>query len=197
METKLKQNISKEEIANLPLKHFDGEIIVINTLQQVKQTCIELSNEKLIGFDTETRPSFKKGIKNPYKVALLQLATDKKAYLFRLNNIGLPKEITDIFENKHITKVGLAIKDDINVLKKYRDFNEERFIDLAPYSSEKFNIECNSLRKLTAIILKFRISKSQQLSNWENQSLSTAQQTYAATDAWVCYKIFEKLHSIK
>ncbi len=184
-------NITKEEIDKLPLKYFKGKIVLIDTLELLAEAIDELKETKYLGFDTETRPSFIKGIKNPYKVALLQLSTKNKAFLIRLNKVGLPKQLANILEDKNIVKIGLAISNDLRMLKQYSNFKEQNFIDLATYSSEYHNIECNSLKKLTAIVLGFKISKSQQLSNWENNELTEAQQRYAATDAWICYEIFK------
>lgn len=193
MMNNFQQNITPEEIEKLPLNQFEGEIVLIEKPEQIDAAIDELRNTRYLGFDTETRPSFKKGQQNQNKVALLQLSTGEKAYLFRVNKIGLPKQLVRILEDVSITKIGLAINDDLKILKKITRFKEKGFVDLAPYSSENFDIECNGLKKLTAIILGFRISKSQQLSNWENDQLTEAQKIYAATDAWVCYEIYTKL----
>ena len=184
------KNITDEEIKNLPRNHFTGKIYVIESLQQINFLKSKLNNTKIIGFDTETKPSFKKGKIN--KVALIQLATENEAFLIRLNKIGFPDFLKDFFENETIVKVGLAIKDDLKSLKKIKHFESAAFIELQEYV-KKFEILDNGLKKLTANILKFRISKRQQTSNWENDSLDENQRIYAATDAWVCYKIYTTL----
>ncbi|HJX70754.1 MAG TPA: 3'-5' exonuclease, partial [Bacteroidales bacterium] len=141
-------------------------------------------------FDTETRPSFKRGRK--HKVSLLQLATADEALIIRLNKVGLPDRIISLFENENIKKIGLALRDDIRSLNQLRSFKPEGFIDLQQYV-KNFNILDNGLKKLAANILGFRISKKQQTSNWEKDTLDDDQLIYAATDAWVCYKIYDTL----
>lgn len=183
-----KESITKEELTDLPLKWFNGEIVIVDTPEKVKYAVGILGKQQVIGFDTETRPSFKKGVIN--KVALLQLSTSTQAFLFRLNKIGLPAEIRDIFANPEIIKSGVAIRDDIKGLKKFKNFNPQGFIELQDFAKD-LGIQNFSLKKLTAIVLGFRISKSQQLSNWEAESLTKAQQIYAATDAWTALEIFE------
>jgi ribonuclease D len=183
-----KENISREELADMPLRWFEGEIVVVDHLQQVKSAAKFLSGFPVIGFDTETKPSFKKG--NINRVALLQLATNNHAFLFRINKIGLPAEIKKILASSKIVKPGVAIRDDIKGLQQMKRFNPEGFIELQNYAKE-FGIKNFSLKKLAAIVLGFRISKSQQLSNWEAAELSEPQRIYAATDAWVALKIYE------
>lgn len=188
------ENISKEELLALPLKAFPGEIIVIDSPGSVSQ-CVEyLSRQRFLGFDTETKPCFSKGGKN--KVALLQLSTEHRAYLIRTCKIGLPKKIADILANPYITKLGVAINDDIKGLQKWMKFQPSGFVELSNYSN-KFGIEACGLKKLCGIVLGFRISKGQQLSNWEDDKLKHSQQLYGATDAWAGYMIYQKLHSIE
>lgn len=191
-----KKNITKEEISTLPLRAFEGDITLIDEFSNFREVVDYLKEQPVLGFDTETRPNFRKGRSN--KVALLQLSTADKAFLFRLNKIKLPEELAKILANPDIIKVGVAIRDDIRILQKLTPFTPESFIDLQDYV-KKFDIESNGLKKLSAIILNFRISKRQQLSNWEDEDLTEAQIKYAATDAWVCYEVYNKLkqHSEK
>jgi ribonuclease D len=183
-----KESITREELAAMPLRWFTGELFVVTNDNRIKYAAEILSQQKLIGFDTETRPSFKKG--SPNKVALLQLTTRDQAFLFRLNRIGLPIEIAKILANPDIIKPGIAIRDDIKGLLQYRKFVPAGFIELQDVA-KSLGINDFSLKKLTAIACGFRISKNQQLSNWEDESLSTPQQLYAATDAWASMKIYE------
>lgn len=187
-----KTSITKDEINELPVNSFSGEIFYIDTIDKLNRVLPEIQKAKTLGFDTETRPSFKKGQSN--EVSLLQLSADKKVYLIRLNKIGLPNEIRDILASKEVHKVGVAIHDDILSLQKLNFFEPGGFVELQQYVKE-FGIEDNGLKKLTANILGFKISKRQQTSNWELETLSEAQIIYAATDAWVCYKIFKTLNS--
>jgi len=190
MNKKYAENITAEEIKSLDLKWFDREIIVVDNMETFNRVIRRLSGSQLFGFDTETRPSFKKGRKN--KVALLQLATDNIACLFRINRIGIPDELAEILGNPDIIKAGVALHDDIRNLKNIKKFEPAGFVDLQGFVKD-YGIVSSGLKKLTAIILGFRISKSQQVTDWESRELSEPQQIYAATDAWVCYKIYRKL----
>ena len=188
------KSITSEEVNKMPLQAFDGEIILVDQLEDLFEAVKYLKKYSILGFDTETRPSFKKGKVND--VALLQLAANSRTFLFRVNKIGLPQELVDLLGDPNIVKVGAAIKDDIKGLQKINDFDANGFIELQDYVS-KFGIESFSLKKLSAIVLRFRISKRQQVSNWEAEELSPGQLKYAATDAWVSLKIFEKLKESK
>ena len=184
--------ITTTEIEQLAKVEYSGDIKVIESLGDDYTDAIDnLNKQQVIGFDTETKPCFVSGASRN-KTAVLQLATKDKAYIFRLQQIGVTKEIANLFENPKVIKVGAAVKDDINGLKHYRDFNANSFIDLQSIAS-KFGIGEKSVKKLSAIILGRKISKSQQLSNWESYKLSDAQLLYAATDAWVCREMYIKL----
>ena len=185
-----KESITKEELAELPLLQFEGKITLIEEFSQVNIVAGYLARQRFIGFDTETRPSFKKGVVN--KVALLQLSTNEHAFLFRLNKIGLPNKIIKVLQSENIIKTGVAIRDDIKMLQALSNFKPRGFIELQD-SVKEFGIQNFSLKKLAGIILSCRISKSQQLSNWEAESLTEAQKLYAATDAWIALKIYENL----
>jgi ribonuclease D len=189
-----KSKITKDEMAIMPHRKFTGEILYIDSTAAIDEFLPELNNEKILGFDTETRPSFKKG--NTHRIALLQLSTSQQAFLFRLNRTGLTSHLIDLLINPSIIKVGVAIRDDLAGLKKLTPFQPDGFIDLQDYVKE-FGIEDNGLKKLAANILGFQISKRQQTSNWEQEILSEAQSEYAATDAWVCYEIYTALQNLK
>ncbi|MDE5417818.1 3'-5' exonuclease domain-containing protein 2 [Labilibaculum sp. DW002] len=184
------KSITKEEINDLPLEAFEGEIILVDQGEELQEAVDYLKQYPILGFDTETRPSFKKGRVND--VALLQLAANSRTFLFRINRIGLPQQLVDLLADPEIIKVGAAIKDDIRGLQDITDFDGNSFLELQQYVSS-FGIENFSLKKLAAIVLRIRISKRQQVSNWEAEELSCGQLRYAATDAWVSLKIFEKL----
>jgi len=183
-------SIDKDKLKELPLKGFKGEIHLIDSLAGVKKFMPVLMKEEVLGFDTETRPSFKKGRQN--RISLLQLSTGFHAFLFRITSTGLPDEIIRLFEDREIRKVGAAVHDDIIDLQKVKTFTPENFLDLQKYVGA-FGIESKGLNKMAGIILGFRISKSQQVSNWDADPLSEAQKIYAATDAWVCYRIYTEL----
>lgn len=186
--------ISKDEIDSLPVKQFPGTIYYIERISDFQKIIDKLKSHSVFGIDTETRPSFKKGI--TYDVALLQLSNASEAFLIRLNKIGLPTEIAEILSNPNILKVGVALHDDIKSLRKLREFKPKGFIDLQTYVKD-FGIIDNGLKKLTANILDFKISKRQQTSNWEADELSLSQIEYAATDAWVCHEIYVALNKLR
>jgi ribonuclease D len=186
--------VTKEEIRQLPKKSFEGKIILMDNFRSFKRYIPVIQAEKLWGFDTETRPAFKKGTFN--KPALIQFANEAYAFLFRLNRIGLPGELVNVIEDPGIIKIGVALHEDLKDLGIYRKIKPAGFTDLQKFVGQ-FGIESKGLDKLAAIILKFRISKSQQVTDWEKKNLTPHQLIYAATDAWVCYKIYKELLKVK
>ncbi len=185
-----KKEITVDEINNLELKKYSGKVLVIDSKKLIKNSCEEIKKNNIIGIDTETKPSFEKGIKN--SVSLIQIATVKNVYLFRINKIEFPDELLDIFSDITIIKVGIAIHDDVRDLKRIKNFKDRSFIDLNNLAKDYGFISIGA-KKLSALILGIRISKKQQLSNWETDRLSTKQIDYAATDAWICREIFIKI----
>lgn len=186
-----RESIDKEELADLPLIQFEGNITLVESKDEFQTSIDYLSRQKILGFDTETKPAFKKGVING--VALLQLSTGDQAFLFRLNKIGLPNGLRGILENPEIQKIGVAIRDDIKGLQKLNHFKPGGFVELQELV-KGFGIQDFSLKKLSAIVLGYRISKSQRITNWEAPELTEAQQIYAATDAWISHRIFESLN---
>jgi ribonuclease D len=182
--------IEKEAIEKMPIRAFEGKTYTIDSRKKVLQIMPKLKQADVLGFDTETRPVFRKYQSN--QVALLQLSGENEAFLFRLNKIGLPDELTEILSNPKIIKSGVALRDDIKDLRKLNDFAPAGFAELQKIVN-RYGIEDAGLKKLTANILGFKISKSEQLSNWERNRLSEKQKKYAATDAWVGYLIYKKL----
>lgn len=186
-----KESIDKDALAELPLIQFDGDITLVESKEDYNKAIEYLSMQKVLGFDTETRPAFKKGV--IYEVALLQLATKDRAFLFRLNKIGLPNGLKSILENPVIVKIGVAIRDDIKALQKLNSFIPGGFIELQDHV-KVYGIQDFSLKKLSAIVLGYRISKAQRVTNWEALELTEAQLVYAATDAWISHRIYESLN---
>lgn len=182
--------IDNEQTSKLPAIEFRGEIRIIDREEQVEEACRYLASQPLIGFDTETRPSFKAGVS--YRVSLLQLSSEKRCYLFRLNKIALSKPILRLMESPKLKKIGADVAGDLRSLRQLRHFRDGGFVDLQTIASE-WGIEEKSLRKLSALVLGMRVSKAQRLSNWESATLTDKQQLYASTDAWACIKIYEKL----
>lgn len=187
-----KSKITDDEIKILPRLQFEGPIHIVDDNTKIDYAVSTLQKETCIGFDTETKPCFKKKRKN--KVALLQLSTENEAFIFRLHYLSDFKSIFSILSSPEITKVGVAIKGDFKELFALEKFNPSNFIELQKYV-KNFKIENISLKKMSAIVLDGRVSKRQQRSNWETQVLSEAQLRYAATDAWASLMIYKKLKS--
>lgn len=183
-------SITKDKLSELPTVNFAGRISVIENETAAKDALYFLSNQKIVGFDTETRPSFRKGRSN--KVSLIQISTINHCFLFRINKLGFIDELKNFIENSDVKKVGLSLKDDFNVLHKVAEFTPQGFIDLQAFVKQYNIIDC-SLQKIYAIIFNERISKSQRLSNWEADQLTAGQQSYASIDAWACLRIYRHL----
>lgn len=179
--------ISKEEVNLLPVEEFAGKIHVIDSPDKLKNAFQILNRQRIVGLDTETKPSFKRGV--IHKVSLLQVSTRYECFLFRLNKIGFPKELGKLLSNDKITKVGLALRDDLNGLFRQQNFKPKGFVDIQN-EVRNYGILELSLQKIYAIIFGKKISKSQRLTNWENDVLTPQQEVYAATDAWATLQIY-------
>lgn len=184
------KTISHDEINALPLKAFMGDIQLVTKAAHLPDVFAEIQKHEVVGFDTETKPAFVKG--QVFKVALLQLAIPQKVFLIRLNFTGLTPEITRFFENENVIKAGVGLRDDIKTLRRLGKFTPAGFAELSTMARET-GLEVESVKKLTALLLGFRISKGAQTSNWEAEQLNEKQIVYAATDAWVCLEIYKKL----
>lgn len=184
------ESISNEELNALPPGAFGGEIVVVDDDSSMNAAYDRLCQCRVIGFDTETRPAFQKGRIN--QMALVQLSTEETAFLFRINKIPLSDRMLALFEDEKIIKVGASIRDDIKGIQKQTPFRPKGFVDIQSIVGN-YGIQDISVRKVSAIVLGIRISKAQRLSNWEAQTLTPAQQLYAATDAWTCREIYLKL----
>ena len=182
--------ISNEQTALLLAVEFRGEIRIVEHERDIAAACKTLAEQPVIGFDTETRPSFRPGV--TFRVSLLQLSTPTVCYLFRLNKIPLAKPILQLLEDRRVLKIGADVAGDLRSLRQIRHFRDGGFVDLQGIAPE-WGIGEKSLRKLSAIVLGRRVSKAQRLSNWEAATLTDKQQLYAATDAWVCTRIYEQL----
>lgn len=186
-------SIPKEALHELPPLEYTGGIAVVDTVEQARVALRELRRYRMIGFDTETRPSFKKG--HTHKVALMQLATDDFCFLFRLNKLGISDALKEFLEDDTVTKIGLSVHDDFNVLRRScPDLAPRGFIELQSYVKQ-FGITDISLQKIYAIVFGHYISKNQRLTNWEAPELTPHQQCYAATDAWACLKLYRYLEA--
>ena len=182
--------ISNEATALLPAIEFKGEIRIIEHERDILEACKYLQQQPIIGFDTETRPSFRPGVS--FRVSLLQLSAPDICFLFRLNKIPLAKPILQLLGDKNVLKIGADVAGDLRSLNQIRHFRDGGFVDLQAIAPE-WGILDKSLRKMSAIVLGERVSKAQRLSNWEATTLTDRQRIYAATDAWVCIQIYNKL----
>ena len=188
-----KITITPEEINNLPLRTFDGKTVVVSDAADIPKIIDEIEKHDVVGFDTETRPSFKKG--QVYQVSLLQLAIPGKAFLIRINHTGVTEEIARLFQNQNVIKAGVGIRDDLKSLRKHREFEPAGCLDLSVLAKQA-GLQVESVKKLAALLLGFRISKSAQTSNWEAATFTQKQVEYAATDAWVCLELYRKLQNL-
>ena len=187
--------ISKEEVAELELIQYEGPIQVIDTMETLDREIDHIAQQPVLGFDTETRPSFKKG--KIYPTSLIQLSTLEKAWILRVNRTGYPEKLLKMLTQETPLKIGLGLQDDLRRLRSDFQFEPKGFLDLQNYV-QAFKIGEKGLKKISGIVLNRRISKSQQVSNWDADILTEAQLRYAATDAWVCLMIYNRLReSIK
>ena len=182
--------VHKEDVSKYPLIEFNGKTHLIESKQDVLKYCQIISKADIVGFDTETKPAFEKGVS--HSVALIQLSVKNTIFLFRINKIGLSQKVVDILSNPSIVKVGIDIKNDISGLQKIKSFNPANFIDLNNLAL-KNGFKSIGAVKLSIMLLGFRISKSQRLSDWSAEKLTPAQIKYAAIDAWICPKILNAL----
>lgn len=190
----LNEKYDKALIAGLPQAQFGGRIEVVVSQYEAERAVAYLSQQPLIGIDTETRPSFRRG--QHFTVALLQVSTREICFLFRLNHLGLARPLRELLEDRRVTKVGLSLHDDVHALSQLGTFTPRGFIDLQDHVRE-VGVEDMSLQKIFANFFHRRISKTQQLSNWEQDILSDKQKLYAATDAWACILLYEELQRLK
>ena len=190
MEKLLYDKYDKAKIANLPRAVFSGKIVVVVSESEARRAVDYLLSQPILGIDTETRPSFRRGTN--YKVSLLQVSYHEVCFLFRLNHTKLCEPVKQLLEVERVMKVGLSLHDDISALMKLEQFKPGNFFDLQKHVGE-IGIEDLSLQKIYANLFGEKISKNQRLTNWEADILSEKQKVYAATDAWSCIMIYEEL----
>jgi ribonuclease D len=187
MEVFMINRISKEYINSLPIIRFDGDVVMVTSDQQAEDVLKSLMQEPWVGFDTESKPSFTRG--TSYPVSLVQFSTQDKAYLLQLKKTGFIDGLVEILENKDIKKIGVGVRADIVKLQEQRPFIPGGFVDLSELAAAKGIIQVG-VRGLTARYLGHRLPKTAQKTNWARAELSVKQQSYAASDAWICLKIY-------
>ncbi|MDB5925085.1 MAG: 3-5 exonuclease [Betaproteobacteria bacterium] len=186
-------SISKEDLANLPIRRYGGDVRMVATAQDLEQALEDISHENVVGLDTETRPSFKKG--ESYLPCLVQVATARAAYLFQLSQVDAFPIVTELLEASRIVKAGVALAHDLRSLKAVFPFEEKNVLDLG-LIARGYGLSQTGLRNLAGIFLGIRIPKGNRTSNWAARRLSDAQITYAATDAWVCRELFLRFETL-
>ena len=182
------RHVLKEDVKKFPLIEFKGNVTIVENTNDISRYCQIISKHSTIGFDTETKPAFQKGVS--HDIALIQLSTNDSVFLFRINKTGLDESILNILTDPNILKVGIDIKNDLSGLKKMINFQECNFLDLNTLAIQK-GFKSIGAVKLTIMLLGFRISKRQRLSDWSAEVLTDAQVEYAAIDAWICLKILQ------
>ena len=181
------RSISKAEINALPLISWEGRTEILTTVEEMAEAVDRLKHETVLGFDTETRPTFKKG--EYYPPALIQLGSPDCVYLFRICKTNTLSPLIPIFESSAIFKTGIAIKNDIKELKRMETFEPRGFIEITELTKTLGYKNCG-LRSLAALLVQGRISKAAQVSNWARKDLDSKQIRYAATDAWISRELY-------
>lgn len=184
--------IDKKCVAEMPTVNFAGAITVIERAEEVAEAVSYLRSHDVVGFDTETKPNFRKGMTN--RVSLIQVSTADRSFLFRINKMGFTPELREFMECDGLIKVGLSLKDDFHMLHQVGEFEPRGFVELQEMV-KGYHITDASLQKIYAILFGERISKGQRLTNWEASTLTGPQMVYASTDAWACLHIYRYLTS--
>jgi ribonuclease D len=182
--------ISRDFINALPPIQFEGEIVLVDTAAKVDETVARLCAEPRIGFDTESKPSFTRGTSHP--VCLVQLATDSSAYLIQLFKTGFPPSLIELLSTPDMLKIGVGLDNDTSKLLRWHPFKPAGFYDLGKAAANR-GIPQLGARSLTARFLEHRLIKSSQRTDWSRPQLTGKQMVYAATDAWVCLKLYSFL----
>lgn len=187
------RRMTREEINTLPIQRYDGPVEVIRNRAELTEAVGHLLKEKVLGFDTETRPSFKKG--ESYPPALIQLTGKKTTYIFQLRHLKFPRALRALLSNPNIIKAGVALGNDVRMLMEVAPFRPQGMVDLGDVA-KRAGIKNYGLRGLSAVLLGYRISKSAQVSNWARNELTPSQIVYAATDSWVSRDLFLRLQAM-
>lgn len=185
--------ISKERIAELPVRRYEGEVSLVDSAEALEVAVADIAAETAIGFDTETRPAFRKG--EVYAPALVQIATSRRVYLFQLRWTGAHAALASLLGAPQLTKAGVAVAHDLRTLKGVFAFEERSVVDLGVVA-RRSGMEQTGLRNLAGIFLGYRIAKGAKTTNWAVAQLTATQIAYAATDAWVCRELYLRFHEL-
>ena len=185
--------IPREELMQLPILRYKGPIRLAETKADLERAARELSRERIVGFDTETRPAFRKGESHP--PSLVQIAASRAVYLFQLARFDCSQKLAEVFGNSDLIKAGIALDRDLSDLRKLFSFEAASFVDLGAVA-KCCGIEQTGVRNLAGLFLGRRITKAAQTSNWSQPDLTAKQICYAATDAWVCRELYLRLEHL-
>jgi ribonuclease D len=193
LQDRIPRTISREDMANLPIRRYEGRICVVATPEELEEARADLREETIVGLDTETRPAFKKG--ESHLPCLVQVATARAVYLFQLRRSEAHPVLAELLSDSRILKAGISLKDDLRALKQVFAFSEANMLDLGSVARSG-GLGQTGVRNLSGILLGFRIPKGTKTSNWAARELSHAQIAYAATDAWACRELYLKFQSL-
>lgn len=189
----LLRDVSRDEVNELPIRRYEGPVVVIETAPALEAAMMDLRAERVAGFDTETRPAFRVGVS--YAPALAQLATARFVYLFPLQRLDFEPEIAELMASPRLVKAGVSVRDDLRQLQKLFSFEEKSIVDLGDVV-RRHGLKQSGVRNLAGLFLGYRVPKGSKTSNWATARLSTQQITYAATDAWVCRELYLKFETL-
>ena len=189
----LRRELSRDEVNALDIRRYEGEVRLVETAQELERAAVEWREERVVGFDTETRPAFKPG--ESYLPALAQLATARKVYLLPLQRLDCSDALRGLLSTEHTVKSGVGMPDDMRALRKSFEFAEKSIVDLGAVA-RRHGLKQSGVRYLAALLLGFRIPKGTKTSNWAARTLSPQQVAYAATDAWVCRELYLRFQSL-
>jgi len=190
----LQRNVSREEINELPIRRYEGEVRVVAAPHDLAPAMADILQETVVGFDTETRPSFRVG--ESYPPSLAQVATGRAVYLFQVQRQDIAAAVAEMLAEKRIVKAGVGLAYDLQALKKVIQFTEKSIVDLGTVAT-RHGLKQTGVRNLTGLFLGFRIPKGTKTSNWSRPRLSAQQITYAATDAWACRELYLRFRELE
>ena len=192
-EDRIPRTISREDLANLPIRRYEGPMVVVATPEELEEARSDLREERIVGLDTETRPAFRKG--ESHLPCLVQAATARAVYLFQLRRTETHPVLAELLADSRIVKAGISLKDDLRALKQVFDFKEQNMLDLGTVARSN-GLGQTGVRNLAGILMGFRIPKGTKTSNWAARDLTPAQIAYAATDAWACRELYLKFQTL-
>ncbi len=185
--------ISREELNALPVCRWEGAVHVVSTPEQVESAIDDIGGERVLGFDTETRPAFRVG--ESYLPSLVQLATSTSVYLFQIQQVDCAAALRAVMANAAIVKAGVSVADDLKKLKQVFPFDDQAVVDLGRIA-KRHGLHQTGVRNLVGLFLGTRVTKGAQTTNWAAPRLTPQQVSYAATDAWACRELYLRFEAL-